>query len=183
MRVAAEVAGILDNAGVTYSIGGSLASSFSGEPRATLAIDIVVDLDATKVDEVAAALQTDFYVDHAELTRAVGHRSTVNIIHQSTAIKVDLFVAGGSPLDSSLLESWLTVTLPHSHARVRVHTPEDILLQKLRWYRLGGDVSDRQWRDVIGIVRVQGDRLDQRYLGEGAKHLGVADLLARALSA
>ena len=64
---------------------------------------------------------------------------------------------------------------------VFVHTPEDILLQKLRWFRMGGEVSDRQWRDVRGIVRVQGDRLDGAYLHRGATTLGVADLLTRAL--
>ena len=62
-----------------------------------------------------------------------------------------------------------------------VHTPEDILLQKLRWYRLGGHVSDRQWRDVLGIVRVQGRRLDQSYLSKGAARLKVEDLLELAL--
>jgi hypothetical protein len=62
-----------------------------------------------------------------------------------------------------------------------VYTPEDILLQKLRWYRLGDEVSDRQWRDILGIVMVQGDRLDEPYLRRGARILGVTDLLDRAL--
>ena len=63
-----------------------------------------------------------------------------------------------------------------------VHPPEDILLQKLRWYRKGGEVSDRQWRDIAAIVRVQGPRLDGTYLREGAEILGVTDLLERALA-
>ena len=62
-----------------------------------------------------------------------------------------------------------------------VHPPEDILLQKLRWYRRGGEVSDRQWRDILGIVRVQGARLDLAYLRKNAPVLDVADLLERAL--
>jgi hypothetical protein len=64
-----------------------------------------------------------------------------------------------------------------------VHPPEDILFQKLRWYRKGGETSDRQWRDILGIVRVQGSQLDRDYLAVNAPTLDVADLLKRALEA
>ena len=63
-----------------------------------------------------------------------------------------------------------------------VHSPEDVLLQKLRWYRKGGEVSDRQWRDAVGIVRVQASRLDRSYLTYGAALLGVTDLVERVLA-
>ena len=62
-----------------------------------------------------------------------------------------------------------------------VHRPEDILLQKLRWYSLGGGTSDRQWRDVLAIIRVQGSRLDREYLHRNAPLVQVEDLLRRAL--
>jgi hypothetical protein len=96
-------------------------------------------------------------------------------------VKVDLFVAGGTPLDARQLARRLAVDVGGGR-RLHVHPPEDILLQKLRWYRLGGEVSDRQWRDVAAIVRVQGERLDRDYLREGAAVLGVTDLLERALA-
>jgi hypothetical protein len=63
-----------------------------------------------------------------------------------------------------------------------VHSPEDILLQKLRWFRLGGERSDRQWRDVLGLVQVQGPRLAVEYLRRWAEQLLVADLLEKALA-
>ena len=109
--------------------------------------------------------------------RAVIERGTTNLIHQLTSIKVDLFIAGGTALDEELLLRRVRL----SSQDLWVHSPEDILLQKLRWFRRGGGVSDRQWRDVLGIVRVQGQRLDHDYLTAGALRLQVSDLLERVL--
>jgi hypothetical protein len=63
-----------------------------------------------------------------------------------------------------------------------VHTAEDILLQKLHWYRAGGETSDRQWRDALAIVRVQGEQLDRTYLEATAGRADLGDLLQRVLS-
>jgi len=182
VRVAAIVAAALEQLGVPYSIGGSLASSFSGEPRSTLDVDILAALGQSHIAPLSAALEDAFYVDRAALERAVRDRSSANVIHLGTSVKVDLFVAGGSELDDELLQRRLPVALGDEPLnRLYVHTPEDILLQKLRWYRRGGETSDRQWRDVLGIVRVQGGRLDRQYLETGAARLGVSDLLLRVL--
>ena len=106
-------------------------------------------------------------------------RGCANLIHQATQIKVDLFIAGGTPLDAQQLARRQPVQI--GERTLLVHPPEDILLQKLRWYRSGGEVSDRQWRDVLAIVRTQGRRLDRAYLISNAPVLDVEDLLARAL--
>jgi len=152
----------------------------AGEPRSTIDVDIVVDLKAEHVPGLVAALQQDFYLDETALQRAVADLSSANLIHHETSIKIDLFIAGGTPLDRQQLARRLRVDV--GGRTLHVHPPEDILLQKLRWYRKGGEVSDRQWRDVVGIVRVQGTRLDRTYLYSQAPVLGVADLLDRALS-
>ena len=182
LQIAALVTDVLETVGARYSIGGSMASAFAGEPRSSLDVDVVVALTPSQGEAVAAALSGEFYVDPDALRRAIDTRGTTNLIHVKSSIKIDLFVAGATPLDDALLQRRQAVTVGDPPRTMYVHTPEDILLQKLRWFRLGDEASDRQWRDVIGIVRVQGAALDGAYLREGAAILGVSDLLDRALS-
>lgn len=179
--VAQHVIDVFDRIGARYSIGGSIASAFAGEPRSTLDVDIVVALTTAEAQVVADALGSDFYFDRDRLQHAVAVRGSVNLIHIDSSIKIDLFVAGGTLLDDSLLRRRRPQLVGDPPREIFVHTPEDILLQKLRWFRLGGELSERQWRDVLGIVQVQGSRLDHAYLAEGAATLGVEDLLKRAL--
>lgn len=180
IAVALQVVHTFEALGLVCTVGGSIASSFAGEPRSTIDIDLVVALDLDRVPDVAAALGDDFYLDEHALARAVRQRSSTNLIHHTTQLKVDLFIAGGTPLDAQQLARRLQV--PVGGGVLPIHPPEDILLQKLRWFRAGGEVSDRQWRDAQAIVRVQGALLDTDYLRTNAPALGVEDLLTRLLS-
>ena len=179
IAVAVRVGRALDALGVRHTIGGSIAASFAGEPRSTIDIDFVVALDRAQVAPLVAALP-DFYVAEEALYRAVETRGTANLIHQDSQLKVDLFVAGGTPLDEQQLARRQRLEIRPGQV-IYIHPPEDVLLQKLRWYRMGGEVSDRQWRDIVGIIRTQGARLDRQYLAANAPVLGVELELARAL--
>jgi hypothetical protein len=181
--VAIRVAGVLTRCGVNYVIGGSLASSISGEPRSTLDVDMMVDISESAVPCVIRELGQEFHADADAFVRAIRHRSSVNVIHLPSATKVDLFVMGATPLEPRQMQRRRSIKIAgRSGEELHVYTPEDILLQKLRWYKLGGEVSDRQWRDVLGIVAVQGDGLDLPYLHQAAGEIEVSDLLDRALA-
>jgi hypothetical protein len=182
LRVCLDLARVLDDLGAPYLVGGSLASSLYGVPRSTQDADLVADLREEHVVPFVAALEGRFYVDEERVRHAVRRRSSFNVLELATMFKVDIFLAGGGKLDREQLERRERVELPEGAGALNLASAEDTVLQKLRWYDLGHRVSDRQWRDVLEVLEVQGDRLDRAYLGRGAEILGIAELLERALA-
>jgi len=167
---------------IPYLIGGSLAAALHGTARSTLDTDLVADLRPEQVNQLVEMLQQEFYVDHGMIFDAIEHRSSFNVIHLDTTFKVDVFVAKPRRFDQMQLQRRrLEVVSTEPERRAYVATAEDIVLAKLEWYRQGGEVSDRQWRDILGVLKVQAGRLDSDYLQKWAAELNVADLLQRAL--
>jgi hypothetical protein len=182
LAVALDVAAIFKRLDIPYLIAGSLASSIHGEPRSTNDIDIVADLEPRHVAGLLAALDDGYYVSPAAVREAVGTGGTFNAVHLVTAMKVDVFVAGEDPFDAERLACRERVQVwSAAPGEVYVDTAEHTVLRKLEWYRRGDEVSERQWRDVVGIVRVQGEHLDRERLSAWAMRLGVAGLLERVL--
>lgn len=181
LRVCLEVTGLLERLGVRYAVGGALASSLHGVPRSTNDADLGAELREEHVRPLIEALRGRFYVDEERVRHAVRKGSSFNVIQLRSTFKVDVFVLGDGPLHQEQLARRQRTALPESGEELDVSSAEDTILQKLRWYRLGGESSERQWRDVLGVLDVAGFRLDRPYLERGAGVLGVADLLARAL--
>lgn len=177
LAVVLRVIDALSRCAIDYVVGGSLASSVSGEPRATLDADLMIDLSSDGIQCLVEALGEEFYAEAPALARAVRDRSHANAVHRPTATKIDLFIMGATPIEAEQMRRRQRIVVEAPAAEIYVYTAEDILLQKLRWFRLGGEVSDRQRRDALGIVAVQGDRLDWAYLRGGAGVIGVGDLL------
>ncbi|MGH7677693.1 MAG: hypothetical protein ACRENU_04445 [Gemmatimonadaceae bacterium] len=183
VAVAVDVAHRLEALGVPYVVGGSLASSRHGEPRATLDVDLIARLTPQTARRLARMMQADYYVDEDAASEAAAIASSFNAVHLASAIKVDVFVVGDEAFEAERLRCRERVQLgAETNDALWMDTAEHTVLRKLEWYRRGGEVSERQWRDVLGIIRIQGERLDRARLTEWAEHLGVSDLLERALS-
>lgn len=155
LAVVARIAGVFDDLAVPYLVGGSLASSVYGVPRATQDVDLVADIRAEHVDRFTTHLQGDFYVDADMIRDAIARRASFNVVHLPTMFKADIFVLRADAWSREEMRR-ARVELPSIDARdvsIRFATPEDTLLHKLIWYKLGNEVSDRQWSDILGVLR------------------------------
>jgi hypothetical protein len=173
----------LERLGIPYAVGGSLASSVHGVMRSTLDVDIVADMRLEHIQPLVAALSKEFYADDEMMRDAIQHHSSFNLIHYETAFKVDIFIRKLRAFDQMQLERRRTAVIATDPEQsVYVTSPEDVILSKLEWYRMGGEVSDRQWRDILGVLKTRAGELELDYLHKWAKELKVTDLLERALA-
>jgi hypothetical protein len=177
------VADALAGLGVSFYIGGSIASSAHGLARASLDVDVVATLQPEHVEPLVRRLAATYYIPVERLRDAVAARTSCNLIHLATMFKIDIFVSKDRPFDRQAAQRARPEPLDDIPAAPRfpVASAEDTVLAKLEWFRRGGEISERQWSDIIGVLRVTAD-IDRTYLEEWARSLGVDDLLKRALS-
>jgi len=180
LEVALDVGRRLDALNVPWFVGGSVASSILGEPRATADVDLVADLRGSHVGALFVALVDTYYIDEDAARAAVRTRGTFNVIQLASVTKVDIYCSPDEPLAREELERRIFIEVDGQ--RLPCASAEDIILQKLLWFVEGGSVSDRQWRDIRGVIKVQGTALDHAYLERHATSHGVLELLHRALN-
>lgn len=184
LDVLRAVVAAFERLGIGYAVGGSLASSLYGEARYTRDADIAVEPFPGLERALAGGFGGEYYVSVDAITAAVRGRSAFNIIHTPSAFKVDIFVVTDEGFERSLMARRAPAPGSEAEAHPLVWvSAEDIVLLKLRGFRLGNEVSERQWLDVLGVVRTQADRLDSAYLDHWAGELGVRDLWERARGA
>lgn len=171
----------LNSVGISYAIGGSVASSTRGAFRATLGVDLVVTIEPPQAQLLHRELGPDWYADLDHMLRSIEAGRSFNLIHMTTAQKVDLFPAQDAfrlaQISHAVLEE---IGFLGERDTFPVLTVEDIVLAKLQWYRDGGCVSDRQWRDITELVAIN-PALDRQYLAAWATRLGLSSLLSKAL--
>jgi hypothetical protein len=181
--IALKVAAALSAVGADYFLGGSLASSLQGEPRATNDIDFVIALPVGKINALRDALGEDFEVDTDMLRDAVLRARCANAFYLPVVTKIDFFGRGYEPFDDSEFSRRRPMVVRASGESMIVKSAEDTVLRKLLWFLEGGEVSEKQWRDVVSVLRISGSALDDAYLTSWASRLQIADLLQAARDA
>jgi hypothetical protein len=179
---------LFDQLGIRYHLGGSLASSIHGVPRATLDADVVAFMGTQHIPLLVQALQATFYLSETEMREALAQPEgfpSFNLIHLTMGVKIDVFVPPATPYAESRMARALPAAFEEDPQarRFYVASAEDMILTKLAWYAAGNRTSDRQWADIQGMLHVQRDLLDHSYLTQWAPALGVADLLDEAWTA
>lgn len=182
--VLVNIARIFNSLDIRYLVGGSFASSIYGIPRATQDVDLVADISIEHVSAFMKEMTDEFYVEENMIRDAIFRSGSFNILHLKTMFKADIFILQRDAWSRLEMERARTEELVSGELKacVRFASAEDVLLHKLIWFRIGDQISDRQWNDIIGIIKVQGTQLDHKYLDQWAPLLDVDDLLARAIT-
>jgi len=174
----------LDRHEIAYMVGESAASSAHGIYRATADVDFVARLKKEDIEPLVAELEAEFYIDGEDMRSAIERGRSFNVIHTATGFKFDLFPLGDDEYQKTQFgrrRYEAAAVFGGEVVEFAMATAEDTILSKLRWYRMGGGSSERQWNDVLGVITVKREELDYEYLREWAKYLGVSGELEKAL--
>jgi hypothetical protein len=177
LKVVAEVC---ERMGISYLTVGSLATTVFGLPRFTNDVDIVLDLHTDQVEKFCREFEgPEYYLSQAAVKTAIAKRTQFNIIHTTAGLKVDCFIPDGSPWSTSRLSRAVRKRVRSDFEAVFA-SPEDVILKKLEYYRLGE--SEKHLKDIEGVLGVCGDQIDRDYIAAWSRQLGISDVWQLVLS-
>jgi len=182
IAVLEKLTDVLDKLNIAYVIGGSFASSAYGAVRFTQDADITVQSFSSVAEQFYEILKSDFYISKEAMYQALQSRTSFNIIHLTTAFKIDIFIQKENEFQMQMFSQSRKLPLGKSAKKVSFVSPEVIILLKLDWFRQSGCDSQRQWSDVQGVLAAQKENLDFEYLKNWAKKLGLNELFQRAMA-
>ncbi len=171
----APVLSVFQALGIDYYIGGSVASSAYGVARSTLDIDVVANITLSQASEFVKRTAHQYYIDLDTVKEAIQRRSSFNMISLQSFIKIDIFILKSSEYDRTAFSRRKRID------NIEWCSMEDIILNKLLWFKMGGEVSDRQWNDIIGMLQIGWKEVDQEYIKKWSDEIGVKSLLEKVL--
>lgn len=173
---------IFDELGIKYRLGGSVASSVWGMPRGTNDVDVEAEIRPEQVAPLVKKLENEWMITEQMVREAIRYRKSFNLIPFSGIAKIDVFISKDRPFDREAAQNAQhnVVLEDGTISPFWYDSPEDTILRKLEWYRIGAEVADQKWKDVLAMLKAQQFDLDFDYLRKWAVELGVSDLLERA---
>ena len=178
ITLARDLGRLFEAHGILYYVTGGVAASTHGEPRSTIDLDLVVQIGSSDAEALAAILTANgFYCPEGAVEEVKrGIKRSFQATHQETIATVDIFLADGSEFSEMEMARRLWI-----EEGFYVSSAEDTVLQKLKWGK--ASQSEKQFRDVLGILKLQQGELDYDYLRQWADRLGLTQALTLALQA
>ena len=169
--------------GIQYYIGGSVASSAYGFARATMDVDMVSNLNHVNIKPLIDMLEDKYYISDTMIAEAIENKTSFNLIHLETMLKVDVFILKNSSFHRESFHRRRKDSISEEDQSIELYlaSAEDIILHKLDWFNMLEQDSDRQWGDIMGVIKVQENLLDLDYLKKWSRDLGLSELLEKAL--
>jgi len=170
--------------GLSYYIGGSIASSAYGIARSTLDVDLILELKTFHIQPLVNKLKGEYYIDSEMINEAIKEKASFNIIHLKSMLKIDVFILKDELYSKKAFERKTKDKLDEEAESINIYfcSPEDIILHKLEWFKSGGEVSEKQWLDILGVIKIQFEKLDKDYLKKWAEQIDVFNLLEKSFS-
>lgn len=173
---------IFEQLQISYYITGGVAAIAYGDPRTTRDLDIVIAITSNDLGQLVSALEAaGFYCPPGAVEDIQrGRGKTLSVTHMQMVLNADLVINGDTDFDRTKMARRQLEALDEAGQEYfYLSSPEDVILSKLVWRQRSQ--SEKQWRDVLGVLKVQGEALDFEYLQQWAEPLAIAPDLTQAL--